>query len=398
MVLENSSIEEGTVSDVDPYDTQAAPGRPGRNYHIDVAALPKPMPIFGPLFGYNQKLFEKVLHEKLVNGAHALGRPPTQEEAEATAFWTAKQISIISYGSPIGVAGGWWRAWNTASTYRFPFWQPNPETFNPLSFPPAMGTLRNLHAMIAWHALRALAYGVVGNYVGQIIIGSYSISTAAVGELSDKRLTAMVNAVRQQAQQRRGGLPSPTQQRAAGMARNQPDDASPTAGMYGDESSETGSDIGRLGMSDDKLQEDRTRTWPRPSKAPQMEPYEAQDEGFVFDDASPTGGQGVSADTAPHQMSAWERLRRGEKPVPSGQAGPRGLAAPAQPRQNAWAKLQNNTQPEQGGLSASESYTFSETDEDRNVARAQAQKEFDAQVDRERRGGDFNSGAERRRW
>ena len=43
-----------------------------------------------------------------------------------------------------------------------------------------------------------------------------------------------------------------------------------------------------------------------------------------------------------------------------------------------------------------EDYSFSSADSDRQLAKDEAQKKFDEQVERERQGGDFNK--ENRRW
>jgi hypothetical protein len=258
--------------------------------------------------------------------------------------------------------------------------------------------------------MRVLAYGAVGKYIGDILFGSYSMSVAAVGELSDPRLKAIVNAVRQQGQRRQGGLSGPiptgpvgsTQRGGAGMGKNkQQDDASPTGGIYGNDQDDMRQ--GESGKSDEPY----PSNWPKPGYSqPQTEtpkaslPIEGRDtqasQSNDFDDASPTAGQGMRADTAQQSGSAWERIRRGSKS--GGQSGgsswpTNNQEASPQSRESAWAKLQNNTQPEQRqGLTTGDSFAFSKSDEERSLAKDEAQKEFDARVERERRGGDFNSG------
>jgi hypothetical protein len=111
-----------------------------------------------------------------------------------------------------------------------------------------------------------------------------------------------------------------------------------------------------------------------------------------FDDASPTGGQGVAAETPPAaQGSAWERLRRGEKPESSSSTGS---------NQSAWQRAQNETQKEQRqGLTTGDSFAFSKSEEERSYAKEEAQKEFDSRVERERRGGEFSqNGGNQKRW
>ena len=427
MVLENASdstqkdslYDSAPPSDDDPYSSSETISK--GNYNIDRSQFPKPIPILGPLFGYNDQLFAKVLQRKVQNGSTALKRPLSQEEASAFAYWTAKQISIMSYGAPLGVAAGFWRAYSTAPLFRFPFWQPNLEKLQTDAFPPKFPIIRGNRAVFAWHIVRGLAYGAGGNLIAQILFGSYSMSVAAVGELSDPRLKAMVEAVRQQAQQKRGSLPNPTgrqpgtvdgiqTQRGMGMGRSQQDDASPTGGMFGDENEtlaqESNNNVSEVNVGDERADERRGPGLPssKPIPAPRNVPETESQPFDAFDDASPTGGQGLASDTSTPQSSGstWDRIRRGEKTAPSSKPGSgwQNGRGQQQSGQSAWSKQQRDTQREQKeGSMMGDSFAFSKTEEERNYAKEEAQKEFDARVDRERRGGDFSQGSgDQRRW
>jgi hypothetical protein len=63
-------------------------------------------------------------------------------------------------------------------------------------------------------------------------------------------------------------------------------------------------------------------------------------------------------------------------------------------------KQQHETQKEQReGATTGDSFAFSKTEEERTYAKEEAQKEFDARVERERRGGDFSKGGgDQKRW
>jgi hypothetical protein len=93
-------------------------------------------------------------------------------------------------------------------------------------------------------------------------------------------------------------------------------------------------------------------------------------------------------------------LRRGEKPIQNRQTGTDGSEGAAQrPSQSTWAKLRNSSQ--QGGPqnpATDEGYSYSEAREQRELAKLQAQKEFDAQLERERKGGDFGDSGDLKRW
>lgn len=419
MVLENSSDTTGgdpfnenpPASDDDPYSSSTPQAGPS-NYRIDIANLPKPVPIIGPLTGWNDQFFLKVLQARIQTHTQLLKRPPNQEEVEAISFWTAKQISIYSYSTPVGTLAGVWRAYNTTATFRFPFWQPNLETFNPQTFPsPRLSIIRGNNAVMAWHFLRYATYGGVAKVVSQILFGSYSMTVATVGELGDPRLKATAEAARQQGQQKRGGLPGPKmpgtagspQQGGMGRGRAPVDDASPTGGMF----SEEGASVSPSGFgsntdtaNDDASPQDQPKRWPqqtRPVPAP-MQRTEPQDQPFdPFDDASPTGGQGARADTSVpqpqrQQGSAWDRVRQS---AGRGSAGRQTEYGQPQEQQRGWAGVREQAQ----SPTASDDYAFSKETEERSLARDQAQKEFDARVERERRGGDFSSGSgDQKRW
>jgi len=409
MVLETSSTSNSSdpfadsapSSDSDPYSESQPSG--SSSYQIDKTKFPKPFPIIGPLIGYNDQLFSKVLTAKLQKATDTLGRPLSQDEATAFAFWTAKEISIFSYGIPLGIAAGWWRCYNSRETFRFPFYQPNLEKFQPDTFPPRLGLLKGMRAVLAWHGLRAGVYGLAGIFAGQVLFGSYSASVVTVGELSDKRLKPFIDAVRSQARQKGGSLPGvgmerrpaerapPSSGRPAGPIA---DDASPTGGSFWEENT-AGSPESVGGFTGADTQAGgRPRPPARPAPA-QIRSREAEDPPFdAWDDSSPTGGQGMAQSTAP-QGSAWDRLRRGEKPTPI----PQKSGGKPPPSQSQWSRRQSETQREQTEGSTTGSFAFSKTEEERNYAKEEAQKEFDARVERERRGGDFSQGGgDQRRW
>jgi hypothetical protein len=413
MVLDTSSTsnsdpfaDSAPSSDSDPY-SESQPGG-GTSYQIDKTNFPKPIPIIGPLVGYNDEFYSKVLTQKMQVATNTLGRPLTQDEATAFAFWAAKSISIFSYGAPLGIAAGWWRCYNSRETFRFPFYQPNLEKFQPDVFPPRLGTLTGMRAVIAWHGLRTGIYSVAGMVVGQILFASYAASVVGVGEVTDKRLKSFVDAVRAQSRQKGGSLPGAGVERkpaerappSGGPAgtqydrRDSPqaDDASPTGGIFWEENAAGSSESvdGTIGANT------QTGGRPRPPVRPapaQMRTQEAEDRPFdAWDDASPAGRQGS---TAP-QGSAWDRLRRGEKPAPI----PQKSGGKSQPSQSTWSKQQNETQKEQtDGSTTGDSFAFSKSEEEKNYVKEEAQKEFDARVERERRGGDFSQGGgDQRRW
>lgn len=414
----DSLYDSAPPSDDDPYASSNSPMTV--QYHIDSSAFPKPFPIINPLLAYNPKSFEKVFQAKLKQSADILRRSPTQDEAQALAYWTARQLSIISLGGPIGILGGAWRAYSAAPTFRFPFWQPNLETFNSMRF----GPIRGNRAVLAWHSARLVAYACGGNVIASILFGSYAMSVTAVGEVTDPRLKNYVSEIRNQARRSQGQLSGAlgkgpqhqsSQEGQAGAPANNRggvDDASPTGGAYNNDFVHDFEATTREGGFQSSEQTtsasfNSTMRKPQPNQLPRTAPIqEPQSQSFdpFGDDASPTDGQGLTGDTsAPKpQGSAWDKLRQGATTAPAGKTSstwPNGRAQ-QQSGQSAWARQQEATQREQReGSTTGDAFSFSKTEQERSFAKDEAQKEFDARVERERRGGDFSGGSgDQKRW
>jgi hypothetical protein len=419
MVLDNASISNSSdavahYAPPDDIDQYAGPQKEDDMYQIDNTAFPKPIPVLGRLLGYDDHLFGENLVRKIAQINTLMGRQPTQEEVDAAGYYLAKQISIYSYGGPAGFAAGLWAAYNSRNTFRFPFYQPNLERFQSDVFPPKLGWFRGNNARLCWHAARTSTYVLMGMVVSRFIFASYAGTVAAVGEFSDPRLKAVTAAIQAKTQQRKGSLQPMQQGPAAGKQfpngerqaatydrSDSQDDASPTGGMFGEENT-TGSPGNSEGNMAGSTQ--NGGQWPTsvaPSPAPRRAPNETKEtfsSSFdAWDDASPTGGQGMTNSAAQTpQGSAWDRLRRGEKPTSVPQkSGPKSPQS-----QNPWARLQNEAQREQRqGSTVGDSFAFSKSEEERAYAKEEAQKEFDARVERERTGGDFSKGGgDQRRW
>ncbi|KAI5804134.1 hypothetical protein DFH27DRAFT_554503 [Peziza echinospora] len=99
----------------------------------------------------------------------------------------------------------------------------------------------------------------------------------------------------------------------------------------------------------------------------------------IVPSASPESASDGGSSTLPGQ-SAWDRLRRQQQRPPTTTS-----ASDAQPA-SPWvtASLARNDDPR---VPKTDSFTFSASDEDRQQAQIEAQREFDARVERERSGG-----------
>ncbi|KAK6595231.1 hypothetical protein H4I95_10589 [Botrytis cinerea] len=378
MVLENSSSKEANgsfdsvpTSDSDPYaSSERGQGQAAgiQTYRIDGSKLPRPLPLFGPLFGFNDAFLTKIINARIQNTSKITQRPLRQEEIDALAFHTAKILRINSFAPVAGLSAGIYRAVQTAPTFRFPFYQPNLEVFNSSVFPHAkMPYIKGPPALIAWHAFRGLCYAYIGTTVSKLLFGGDSQTPMKPGQ----------------------GQPQPQTRNTQGY-----DDASPTGdAQWSEEDNAPGS------AQTTPQAFPQTKSWPPRKPVPAQAPAQEEEKPFdLFDDASPTNGQGMDTEPTTPQYSrqtgsAWDRIRRGEKPTSNS------TTTSSQPPRSGWATVQNKTpKASSDGTSSADSFAFSKTEEERNLAQVEAQKEFDARVEKERRGGDFSSGGDQKRW
>ena len=142
------------------------------------------------------------------------------------------------------------------------------------------------------------------------------------------------------------------------------------------------------------------------------------DDPFGIDDASPTGGEGATGQgqgqggwTNTHSNtseSAWERIRKGQSPTtrPPTNRSEDGVntMGPSEPKVGGWPNRASINGYGEGGnrQSRADSFTFSKSEEERQLAKQEAQKEFDAKVEEERSGkigdGYVEGDSVSRRW
>ncbi|KAI9832263.1 MAG: hypothetical protein M1819_004441 [Sarea resinae] len=431
MVLEEASnpdfsSDPSPSSDSDPYSSEPAnvSSYNDLSTRVNVSELPRPIPIIGPLFGYHESYIRLAISARFKGTSALLQRPLTQDEMNAIGFYTAKMISYASYGRPLGLAGGLYQAARTAEKYRFPFITPNKDTFDPMKFL----NVRGNNARILWHGLRGAAYGFMGSWIGGWFFTTYAAVVAAVGEQGDPRLKDVIEAIRERATRASRGLPvsqqpypsvsverqqqqQQSQQTGSGRYAQQQqqqdlDDASPSSGGFYDDikGDSPTSDTGVLSDSAVRTQESRSQpsnprsqtsnpttrastfsmanaapNQPSSSRSSSSSSSDSFADSIDSDDASPTAGQSSSSSDASGSGSVWDRIRRDAASSTDPSSGRRNNGAGA-------------------GAEGADGFSFSrDDDEDRGRAREEAQREFDARVERERGGDGFDGDASARR-
>jgi hypothetical protein len=410
------------TSSPDPYDTPSSSDSYS-NPDPDISTLPKPLPFLGAFFGYTSAYTLRLIRSRIMQRSQTVNRPLTPKESEAMAYHTAKSLAISSWGPPLGTIGGAARYYKTKQKYRFPFAgnQLKPDGWWDGERIRIMGqdVMKGLRAKQTVNILRATLYVTFGNVIVGLLVDGYAATVAIVGEMRDERLKDIMQAVRRQtAREMEGNSRQERQKRAVEVATGQGeksasdlweqhrgaigaddasptsasfDDASPTAAGfdYGDEAAKLSGNSGNgVVMGDEQMRSQEVRQQPRRNPAGNraatfdVEKVERQPRSFDddYDDASPTGGTGV----ANPGESAWQRIRR-ETASGGATSSPRSGRRP----------VRGSQQEQQEGSTAGDSFSFSSSEEERQLARDEAQKQFDERVDKERRGGDFSDG---RRW
>ncbi|KAJ4393570.1 hypothetical protein N0V93_002783 [Gnomoniopsis smithogilvyi] len=331
---------------------------------INYDALPQ-LPFWAPLVGRTQLDFKRKIASQVMASSAVAGRGLTQPEKDALSQHFAKFLVIQAWDAPVILASTIACYRGTYAKYGFPLWTPKPDKFNPNKFPFVSADIPKEVAQKSWHALRLLAWGAGCKFVVSIFFFSYAVSTFVAGSNTDPRLRDYHEAIKAKISQRRrqGGLNS-GQQSSSGLSDAQ-EPISPWAN------------------TDQSTQEPPQSPWPVAQSSPpeRTEDNSSDDEPYIFDDASPVAPteQGKALPQQRGQGSAWDRIR--SQVSPGGAAQSRGSTG----QNSAWARKREQDRTSQSAREGG-SFNFSSEDEEKSYAKDQAQRDFDAMLERERRG------------
>ncbi|CAK7239031.1 MAG: hypothetical protein STHCBS139747_000452 [Sporothrix thermara] len=384
--------------------------------------LPK-VPFYGRFFGYNDEWYRASVAVSVLGVRSRAQRALTQEEMQILAGFSANMTRRMSYEFPVMIGTVFFLERRTRATFGFPFYKPGP-SFSPNHFPSKeRPTLQGAQARMMWHGLRFGLYTATTHFALKLAFVAWAASLNTFDFDSHPKLGPLRDALHgsraKYEELEKKARQELREQQLAGRAR--PDPASQMQGYVGDarreppqparQTQQGWSQQQPQPQSQSQQQQPQQQQQQQQAPPPQSQSYDdyysdnysddfagGQDD---FDDASPiapsvrrqestrpTGGPGAS----------WERLRHpgapGQKPVAISQA-PQG--------QYGWEALRNGIAPPQKPKPASSSdnsrqttsdYTISSADEEKAYAQSQAQKDFDAMLEKERQGESEPS----RRW
>ena len=351
-----------------------------------------------------------------IRGAENLAnRPLSQREAEGYALHASRRTlySFASSWSALGIGAGM-AFWNR-KTMKFPFRKPQPlEKYN--NFPNRWTPiLTGRLAQSMWHITRVNVYVALCLALLAPLYASMGDSAMMVGLYKDSRTHEVTKGMATALKESGGAIKRHTSNKSdAGRAQTtgnevQNDDgfyASSEQGAandYGDRSDYSGdtaytdgsTDTGLLGDSQMQSREARQSSQASFSGNPAFRKKTAHqaerdvdsssDSDYIFDDASPTGGSGLDRVTGSGGGSAWERLRREQ----SDTENKRGITPPGMKRpQGPTTKQMQQDGTRDEHQTSADSFSFSSRDEEKQLAKELAQREFDKMLEEERKGAD----------
>jgi hypothetical protein len=329
-------------------------------------SLPQ-LPPWAFLGAFTKQWHKERVASTLADMSGKLGRLLTPEEADALATHRSIFCRTQSYVAPAFIASTVYLARRGRKRFRFPFYTPT--TISPTHFPTAARPFITGQAAIGtWHALRFGAYGTISYVLASATIGAYADVNYMVNVLKDPKCQAIIELAKQ-AKQDRGRTNLPQQ---SGISQQFPHQE--TAGSYEPAPSQTYPQAyERAGAFQGRPQRQQPQQPQQQQGTPGPQPTPEEDDAFLFDDASPVASsqrqQPQPSSTAPAgRGSAWDKLRQQARQGEDvwNQGGQQNVQSRGQPR--------------------TEQYTYSPAEQEKAYAKAQAQKEFDAMLERERRG------------
>ncbi|KAK3350010.1 hypothetical protein B0T25DRAFT_592068 [Lasiosphaeria hispida] len=293
------------------------------------------LPFWAPLFGYTTETwFKSGIASDVMAYSEVVARALSPTEAQGIAESGAKARTLVAWTPPLTAALAFFFTWRGRGRFRFPFKTPGP-TFDPtifrvLAWLDTSPVIYGPHAIRAWHSLRFASYSALSYFAIKTVIGPFALAGHSVRLMQDPRTKDLFKEIQARAKHARQTGIDPR------------GSASPSGGQFPKQSEQ--------------------QTW-------QLPPPQSEQRSWQDDEPSSLGDEHVQP-AAPASSSSWDRLRR------DGAVSARAASRRSQDGNEA---------------QRSDSYVYSQSDEDSQSAKEQAQREFDAMLERERQSENSDS-------
>ncbi|EXL59134.1 hypothetical protein FOCG_02474 [Fusarium oxysporum f. sp. radicis-lycopersici 26381] len=338
-------------------------------------------PFYASVIGYRRDWNLLVATSRVSGFAATLGRDLEDVEAKAIAEYTLDNIHTNAGLKWLSVALAGYMTYRGRRTWQFPFYKPKlGGRFNPNEATSIFTNkkIRGAYPRATWHCLRFTAYSAVIMLMIEPAFRAVSFIRTEAAMTNDPRLKQFT---KDAAERVKDVMSNPTISRAPFTGRDvhKSDENDPWAS---NDSSNT--------SSESRYQPTPTQSWDKTqSSTATQQSQQPNDDWSVLDDdddASPIAASSRNKPVSSPAGSAWERIRQQSQ----------GSTQQSDYQSRTWAahSQTGSRQESQSGWgsrsagSSSDSFSFSKSDEDRAVAKEQAQDEFDRLVERERKGVD----------
>lgn len=347
-------------------------------------------------FGRDQTL---ALAESTVSSlaaANSRAFSDTETQALTEHFVDSIHTMLIWKWAMTGLAA--YMTYRGRNTWRFPFLRPKMDgRMNPVTGGP--------HVKVMWHSARFVAYYGVIWLLGEPIFQGANFMRYRAAMEQDPRLASMLRDGKARAQEiydqgSHGQVATPGDRYGSSGDQygNSGDQYGGSGEQYGDQWRSESQPQRPAGSIPAQAQSAWTQyRSPESQQSQQSSPQQDSWDSFSdVDDASPVAPSTQGQQDASAQYgggSAWDRVRQQAQYQPR-----RGSQQQQQQPQQSWQAPQatggwaseDDASPQRGPR---DSYSFSNADEERAVAKGQAQREFDQLLERERRGTDQEQGS-----
>ncbi|PTB66938.1 hypothetical protein BBK36DRAFT_1168452 [Trichoderma citrinoviride] len=336
-------------------------------------------PLYARLRGFGRAQTLALAESTVLSLAAVNNRPFADSETQAlTEHFLSSVHNLLAWKwAMTGFAA--YLAYRGRRTWRFPFFTPEFKRFSPIGGTPGVKFM--------WHSARFAAYYGTIWVLGEPVFQGANFMRQRAAMEQDPRLRSLLHDGKSQGATLFGG---------GGGGGSQENREQTSDAWESEAQQESASQYRELGQqSQSTPAQSSWASWRSPTASSSSQPSQPSASwdapvGDDFDDASPLApsARSTSDSSSGSAGSAWDRIRQQAQFQPPSQQG-----------RQTWEKPQSGggwaAEADSGMQSGSrDSYSFSRADEEKSLAKEQAQREFDRLLERERAGAD----QEKRPW
>lgn len=323
-------------------------------------------PFYVSLIGYKRDWNLLVATSRASGFASTLGRELEDQEVKAIAEYTLDNIHSNAAAKYITVGLAAYMTYRGRHTWQFPFYKPKlGGRFNPNEATSIFTNkkIRGRYPRFTWHTLRFTAYAAVTMLMVEPVFRTVNFIRIESAMAQDSRLEQFTKDASKRVEE---VMSNPTTARVPFKSQSPKEE-----GSWGNQDTDRSDQSPRYNIP-----------WNNKPQVPtQQTRQETQSNDHDWDvldddDASPVAASARSQPINSVSGSAWDRIRQQSQQPQNTQQESRGWAPKSESQ--SWG----------GSTNSSDSYSFSSSDEEKSLAKEQAQQEFDKLVERERRGVD----------